>query len=582
MNQETLDYESTESFSENMDYTNDSSDYATTEIDEEHYNHYRHKYSKQIENSESDIITKIKSNTITSLILGKCDNNENLIDILNELSNNKSVSELNLCIETLEFCDIIADTLSKNDSIESLQIYFPKINIAKILECLHSNRNIYDLNFKGYFNYNNIRALAELISKSHSLKCMELNNCYLYSKKLKHLIYALCKNSSITKLNLRNNNYGTLGCKHIGKLLNENSTLRELFLTDCKIDVDGFKYISRSLRKNSSLNHLDLSNNNINCRALKYITKSMSMNTSLQILKLNNCHILRRNAYHIVNMIKNKTSLQELHLSDNKIGKYMFKIVDSLKNNKSLNLINLSNNYYKCPKNIVFKLNFDLMLQHVDLSSDKNDLYNGVKYCLNITEYIETVIIMSKRLKYLNIANIFIKINSSIIESICRCNTLIHLNIIGNSIETKLLGLLIRNCVTLKTLKAQLKQNDEYIHPVTESLCTNTNLVELQLLLHNPEHIKNVAESLVNNYSLRSFRIICNAVNANDNLDEIEQILENNYVLTEFNICKEETCFDKIIQRNIPLEKKSFLNKIIQRNILLEKNKRFGTVKVAV
>ena len=232
----------------------------------------------------------------------------------------------------------IATGLTKNSSVKQLNLKSNRITsvaAAHIFRSLAHNSNLEELDlssnefFSHYQNYDSEAlgcAVERMLKINHTLRALNLQDCYHNDEIAGHIAAGLAKNSSVKQLNLKGNRITSVGAAQIFKSLAHNSNLEEL-----------------DLSSNELFSHYQNDSQELGCA----VEEMLTVNRTLRILKLQDCHLHDVIAGHmyIANGLAKNSSVKQLNLKGNRITSVgAAHIFRSLEHNTSLEELDLSSN----------------------------------------------------------------------------------------------------------------------------------------------------------------------------------------------------------------------------------------------
>ena len=214
---------------------------------------------------------------VTSLSLAS-NNIDEMTDIVNALKVNRTLTELNLADNRLDYWG--ATTLAK--FLKQPSCHLVSINldsngigdagIQDLATALKANTGVASLNV-GNNDISDVGAmpLAEVLHQNATLTRLDLPRNKCSSKGAVAFADALLVNTSLTSLDLGANEISSTGIKSLAMALKTNATLTSLNLSSNSIMVHGSRALANSLAVNYALTSLNLSHNKATPRALAYL-----------------------------------------------------------------------------------------------------------------------------------------------------------------------------------------------------------------------------------------------------------------------------------------------------------------------
>ena len=211
-------------------------------------------------------------------------------------------------------------------------------DLALAIEC---NQSLNELDLYG----NNLQSSAVIVlkalSKTSSLKGINLRYNQLTEDAGEYLSSVICNNVGLNKLFLDNNDIGK-GMLHIVRALQQLNSLQVLGLSNTNMPKEVTDDLPLAIGCNQSLNTVQLNNNNLQWSAV-VIIQALSKISSLKVLNLQSNQLTEDAGEYLSSVICNNVGLNQLLLDNNDIGKGMLHIVKALQQLNSLQLLGLSN-----------------------------------------------------------------------------------------------------------------------------------------------------------------------------------------------------------------------------------------------
>lgn len=135
---------------------------------------------------------------------------------------------------------------------------------------------------------NDIRSgihLADMLSKTTSLKTLSLEWNFLGEDGIHVLAEALCSNTTLTQLDLRNNRIGPDGAASLARMLEINRTLMHLDLRWNAIESSGAAEILATLRSNTVVRECQVSGNEVPIHMVQQIEAAVAENSGQSPVK---------------------------------------------------------------------------------------------------------------------------------------------------------------------------------------------------------------------------------------------------------------------------------------------------------
>jgi len=313
-----------------------------------------------LNNENTGVISQsfAKNSSITRIILNQCDIGESgIIFLSNSLSINNICTELSLHSCSLigmkgckKLCEIF---ISKSTTLRKLDLGGCLIGTQgceSLVYALLKNDSVIDLDIsKNYLYDASAQVIGYYINRSKSIRKLNLHN-----NELTHSgVWIICKeifySNTLQNIDLSANEIGINSCKTLCEILiNENCSLKSLNLEFGSLNLVQFKQLANSFPDNKSLTELLLANNTIGNKEAPYIFEKLiaAPNNKITQLSLARCKISDKGAKCIAEFLKSGNCiLQKLDLEFNSI-KYKGAgcLGEALVSNKSLNYMSLTKN----------------------------------------------------------------------------------------------------------------------------------------------------------------------------------------------------------------------------------------------
>ena len=284
--------------------------------------------------------------------------------------------------------------------------------------------------------------IAEVITCSCYLQCLEISDCRLSDPQVAIVATALSKRSTLRHLDLSYNQIVTDSTAlKMASVIKSNLSLKNLNLSNCHLQESGIKIISKALVRLTSLVSIDMSKNKITYNSMKYVAAAIIGLALLEQLNFSHCFeydgstTSTEEVNHILVTLTRFTSLKHLDIHSNYLNDDTSKLlpVVILNNNKSLSYLDLT----------------DCKLQSTDFVFIANKLQSTfILKCLILSSNIITnetahelaLAIGNLSLQHLALSDCKIEETGllDIAESLLNVSSLKHLDLSYNSITDKI------------------------------------------------------------------------------------------------------------------------------------------------
>ncbi|XP_063413357.1 leucine-rich repeat-containing protein 74A-like isoform X2 [Mytilus trossulus] len=237
------------------------------------------------------------------------------------------ITDLNLSSKELRALYIVmindVDLMEINFSGNSLT----SRDIQYISEILRTNKTISTLTLRRCgLSGAPIRTLAEFLSKSNTLRKLDISDNHFDDKDAPHVAMIIEHNESISNLDLSRNKLGDSGIL-IGNALKDNEMITTLDLSWNHLRGNGAIGIARGLEKNSKLLNLQVSWNGFGFEGCAALGHTLVHNSTLSTIDLANNRIHNPAMFELLKGICGNKSLSTIRLAQNPITAPMTSII---------------------------------------------------------------------------------------------------------------------------------------------------------------------------------------------------------------------------------------------------------------
>jgi Ran GTPase-activating protein (RanGAP) involved in mRNA processing and transport len=307
----------------------------------------------------------------------------------------------------LEFFDCKVNSLNLNYNVISEE------SSIFLSEAIGKNNTLKYIHINGVnFSPEVCKTIGDGLSKNTSIEKLEM--CYnnsLRAEGISILFSSLKINKTLQSLFFNDNLLKKEGSKILSGYIKDNPNLKELYIEKNDIGDEGLFYIANSLKNNKSLEILNLSDNHITAVGLKSLSSALeqiSQNYEKNFEIKNDFNMInifiedkREKTYTSNNNSKSLCNLKKLFLRNNSFNNNEgSKIIGEIvKNNKTLNFLDISNNGLS--ENLIRPLSDAIKINHTleNLILETNSL--GAQGCAIISEGLK----FNKGIRFLNLRN---------------------------------------------------------------------------------------------------------------------------------------------------------------------------------
>jgi Ran GTPase-activating protein (RanGAP) involved in mRNA processing and transport len=200
----------------------------------------------------------------------------------------------------LDFLVSFTNALIHNFTISSLDLSFnPQIMMSSIAQAISFNKSITSLNLShNNLDVNAATYIAALISSNSTIQILNISG-NRFNQGLDEIAHAFCVNSTVTELDMSDSRtedvpekfrevpytFGTTSTTHlaVGTIIVQNATICKLNIRNCDLDDRGISHIAEALRNNTTVTDVDISENqySINSSSFSAVSSMIASNTTL-------------------------------------------------------------------------------------------------------------------------------------------------------------------------------------------------------------------------------------------------------------------------------------------------------------
>ena len=467
----------------------------------------------------------------------------------------------------------ISEYLKISNTIQELDISrnaISNIGIVYISEALHVNTTLQVFNI----SHNNISndgvvVISECLRSNNTLEQLNMSHNQISDIGAINIGEVLQINTTLQKLDTSHNNITDVGALAIGEALRsydednslnkevvniQTSALHNLDMSGNDISSEGIITLSKFLRNNNKLLMLNISWKDgrfpiVLDRTIKFCNMpSKFLGNTGTILTLAFFHTIKKldisynniskdGALAISDYLKTEKVLKELNISNNKLSNHgIIKIAEAIQINTTLKLLNISHNGISRCKKVETALSDSL--RHNNALQVLGISWNDID-----TTYVYTVGINKKclvgttwpRSEWKKSAVHYINENDH--EIFDHHYTLYKLKKLQfDSTEAILLTALVRNCVSVKTIKILGSKISHSAATIISNFLKTNRTLQILEFSHNTissKAINQFMKAIQVNKSLQSVNVLHNSI-SDDGVVTISNCFKNNYRLQKF------------------------------------------------
>ena len=415
--------------------------------------------------------------------------------------------------------NVLSQVISKTQSLKHLNLSACRLKIEQMKIILNSLKQVAGINTISISDNNLAKgdsdALASIITCNRELQSIELSNCNLQGAAIVNIAKALENCKVLQSLDLSNNVITDEVAVHVAIVVESCQLVEDLRIQNCQLQYAGIQKIGEAMVKKRCLHCIDLSDNVISDQNAILIANVIVKNKNLKKVNFSTCKLQRTGCEQLFQAMAKITDLRHLNVSNNLLTDVA---VDNfalmIHQNISLEYLNISG---CCDKVKDFKKVTDSLvnlksLNHLDLSCN----------VINLTSADNIAIIITN--------NAFLEVLNLSKCEYYKCTFLRITIALQNNRDLKYLYL-------NSNYDYDDDDDNEKAIEIARVINNNPFLENIDLSNYNltEKELKRILSSLRNHTSLKRFDISSNTI-TNHVVNEIADVIDSNTQLTHLNI----------------------------------------------
>ncbi|XP_069129546.1 leucine-rich repeat-containing protein 74B-like isoform X3 [Argopecten irradians] len=249
-------------------------------------------------------------------------------------------------------------------SIDDLQLSARELKLVFI--SIANSFDIVELDLSGNtLGVKEINYVCQIMKTNKHLSSLKMRKCNLHGQPMKILAEFLSRSNTLRRLDLGDNELDDNDAPHVAKIIEKNESIGDMILSQNKLG-DSAIIIGHAIKENEIMTSLDLSWNHIRGYGAIGVAQGLEKNMKLTTVNLAWNGFGFEGCIAMSRVLENNSNLMSIDLANNRVHPpALFELVKGLEKNKTLASLRLAHNPITAPMT-------SILLNRIQLAKESN------------------------------------------------------------------------------------------------------------------------------------------------------------------------------------------------------------------